>query len=127
MKKKAEIKNSTPESNYISYSDDYHNPSTVEELTETNVKTILQLEATAKDNQTTSERFAKTIANFCGSVTFVWVHIVWFGGWVLINSLPGINHFDCFSFYISNFSRVIRSDFSLDVYPYKPESGDASF
>ena len=98
MKKKAESNNSNPESGYISYSDDYHSPSTVEELTKTNVKTILQLEATAKDNQTTSERLAKTIANFCGSMTFVWVHVVWFGSWVLINSLPGIAHFDGFPF-----------------------------
>lgn len=98
LKKKSEIKKSNPKSKYISYSDDYHNPSTVEELTETNVKTILQLEATAKENQTTSERFAENIANFCGSMTFVWIHVVLFGGWILTNSLPGINHFDGFPF-----------------------------
>jgi len=98
LKKEAEIKNLNLTSNYISYSDDYHNPATVEELTETNVRTILQLEATAKDNQTTSERIAETIANFCGSMTFVWVHVVWFGSWVLINALPGMNHFDGFPF-----------------------------
>ncbi len=79
-------------------SDDYHSPATVEELTQTNVKSILQLEAAAKENQTSTERLAETIADFCGSMTFVWVHVIWFGIWVLANSLPGIEHFDAFPF-----------------------------
>jgi uncharacterized membrane protein len=98
LKNISEIKILSPSFNEYSNSDDYHNPSTVEELTETNVKTILQLEATAKDNQTTSERIAEKIANFCGSMTFVGIHIIVFGGWILANSLPGINHFDPFPF-----------------------------
>ena len=77
-------------------SDGYHSPATVEELTQTNVKSILQLEAAAKNNQKTTERIAEVIANFCGSMTFVWVHVVWFGIWVLVNYLPGIEHFDAF-------------------------------
>lgn len=77
---------------------DYHSPATVEELTETNIKTILELEAAAKQNQTTTERLAKIIADFCGSMTFVWVHVIWFGGWILANTLPGIEHFDQFPF-----------------------------
>ena len=98
MKNISEIKILNSNSKSYSNSDDYHNPSTVEELTETNVKTILQLEATAKDNQTTSERMSEKIANFCGSMTFVWIHIMGFGGWILANSLPSINHFDAFPF-----------------------------
>ena len=31
-------------------------------------------------------------------MTFVWVHVVWFAGWVLANGLPGIRHFDPFPF-----------------------------
>lgn len=98
LKNKSEIEILSHSSNGYINSDDYHNPSTVEELTETNVKTILQLEAAAKDNQTASERIAEKIANFCGSMTFVWIHVVAFGSWILINSLPGINHFDGFPF-----------------------------
>ncbi len=41
---------------------------------------------------------AEAIANFCGSMIFVWVHVVWFGGWVLINVSPGIKHIDPFPF-----------------------------
>lgn len=98
LKTKSEIKILNPNSNGYSNSDDYHNPATVEELTETNVKTILQLEATAKEGQTTSERIAEKVANFCGSMTFVWIHVLGFGSWILVNSLPGISHFDGFPF-----------------------------
>lgn len=98
MSTQSAIKNLKSGIDYEFDSDDYHNPETVEELTETNVKTILQLEATAKHRQTTSEKIAEKIAKFCGSMTFVWVHVVWFGGWILINSLPGFNHFDGFPF-----------------------------
>jgi len=37
---------------------------------------------------------------------FVWVHIFWFGGWVLINLLPGIKHIDPFPF---NFLTLVVS------------------
>ncbi|MEP6900721.1 MAG: DUF1003 domain-containing protein [Actinomycetota bacterium] len=98
MKKNSELKESDSESIVASDSDDYHTPATVEELTHTNIKTILQLETAAKANQTTTERLAKIIADFCGSMVFVWVHVIWFGGWILANVLPGVKHFDEFPF-----------------------------
>ena len=76
----------------------YHTPSSVEELTQKNIETILELETAARDSQTLTERIAKFIADFCGSMTFVWVHVIWFGGWILANVLPGISHFDEFPF-----------------------------
>ncbi len=97
-KKENELKEYNSESNAVSDLDGYHTPSSVEELTDTNIKTILQLENAAKAKQTLTERLAKLIADFCGSMTFVWVHVFWFGGWVLANSLPGIAHFDEFPF-----------------------------
>ncbi len=77
---------------------DYHTASTVEELTQINVDTILQLEAAAKKNLSATERLAKIIADFCGSMTFVWVHVVWFGGWIILNALPNVRHFDEFPY-----------------------------
>jgi len=79
-------------------SPDYHAPRTVEDVTERNVQTILELEEAAKANRSEANRLADLIARFCGSMTFVWVHVVWFAGWVLANSLPGIRHFDPFPF-----------------------------
>ena len=70
----------------------------VEQLTEENVETVTRLEKAARDQRTPTDRLAEKIASFCGSMTFVWVHVVWFGGWILLNSIPGIRHVDPFPF-----------------------------
>ena len=70
----------------------------VDDLTRRNVELIRKLEESAKEKRTRSDLVAEAIANFCGSMTFVWVHVVWFGGWVLINMSPGIKHIDPFPF-----------------------------
>jgi uncharacterized membrane protein len=70
----------------------------VEQLTQQNVETVTRLEEAARAQRTPTDRLAETIANFCGSMTFVWVHVVWFGGWILFNSLPGLPRVDPFPF-----------------------------
>ena len=70
----------------------------VEQLTEENVETVTRLEKAARDQRTPTDRLAEKIASFCGSMTFVWVHVVWFGGWILLNLIPGIPHVDAFPF-----------------------------
>ena len=79
-------------------SSDYHKPHTVEDVTAQNVETIMRLEDAAKTNRDLTDRMADIIAKFCGSFTFVWVHVIWFGGWVLFNALPSFQHFDPFPF-----------------------------
>jgi uncharacterized membrane protein len=69
-----------------------------EQLTEQNVETITSLEEAAKEQRTTTDRLAEKIAKFCGSMTFVWVHVIWFGGWILWNVIPGLRHVDPFPF-----------------------------
>jgi len=71
---------------------------TVEELTERNVRAILELEQAAKLKRTLSQRMSHSIAKFCGSMAFFWVHVAWFGGWILMNTLPGMHHVDPFPF-----------------------------
>lgn len=83
---------------YESMDDNYHTPATTEALTERNVKTVMELEAVAKANRTRTDTIADAIASFCGSMTFVWVHVIWFGGWIFANTLPGLHHFDSFPF-----------------------------
>jgi len=70
----------------------------VDHLTQRNVELIRQLEKSAKQERKRSDLVAEAIANFCGSMTFVWVHVVWFGAWVGINIAPGIRHLDPFPF-----------------------------
>lgn len=69
-----------------------------DELTQRNVEVVSKLEAAAREQRTRTDRIAETIANFCGSMTFVWVHVFWFGGWILFNLFPGVRHIDPFPF-----------------------------
>jgi uncharacterized membrane protein len=70
----------------------------IDRLTQRNVEVVKKLEEAAQQERTASDRIANVIANFCGSMTFVWVHIVWFGGWIVLNLLPGVRHIDPFPF-----------------------------
>jgi uncharacterized membrane protein len=72
--------------------------SSADDLTQRNVELIRQLEESAKRERSRSDLVAEAIANFCGSMTFVWVHIVWFGAWIVLNAAPGIPHLDPFPF-----------------------------
>lgn len=69
-----------------------------EQLTEQNVDTVTRLEKAARSQRTPTDRLAEKIAHFCGSMTFVWVHVLWFGGWIFLNLVPGIPHVDPFPF-----------------------------
>src|SRR5256885_7308748 len=70
----------------------------VEELTQRNVETVSKLEEATREQRSNADRVAEVIASFCGSMTFVWVHVVWFGGWIVFNLLPGFKHVDPFPF-----------------------------
>src|SRR6266576_1429719 len=70
----------------------------VEELTQRNVETVSKLEEATREQRSHADRVAEVIAAFCGSMTFVWVHVVWFGGWIVFNLLPGFKHVDPFPF-----------------------------
>jgi uncharacterized membrane protein len=70
----------------------------VDQLTQRNVEAILNLEEAAKEQRTKTELIAERIAQFCGSMRFVWVHVIWFSGWIFFNLMPGIKHIDPFPF-----------------------------
>ena len=76
----------------------YHRPRTVEDLTRHNIETVARLEAAMLDKRTFSDKVADVIAAFCGSMAFVWVHIAWFGAWIVINTIAPIKHLDPFPF-----------------------------
>jgi uncharacterized membrane protein len=85
----------------------YHEPRTVHELTARNVETIVELEASSQKHRTLGDRAADKISAFCGSITFVWVHLVWFTLWLLWNAgATGLKPFDPFPF---NFLTLIVS------------------
>jgi len=84
----------------------YHHPKSVEELTAQNVKSIAELEQAAQSQQTRADRVADRITRFCGSIPFVWVHVVWFGGWIVANTMLPMKPLDPFPF---NFLTLIVS------------------
>ncbi len=68
------------------------------DVTAKNVATVLQLEAADHERRSTSDRAADAITAFCGSVSFIWTHVVWFAGWIGFN-VPASGHsFDPFPF-----------------------------
>jgi len=73
-------------------------PQSPDWLTRQNVEAISRLEEAAREQRTPGDRIADVIAKFCGSMTFVWVHVIWFGVWIGYNLLPGVKHIDPFPF-----------------------------
>jgi uncharacterized membrane protein len=77
---------------------DYHHADSAEDLTERNVRAMLQLENAARANRCRSDIVADHIARFCGTMTFVWLHAALFSIWIVINVVPGVRHVDPFPF-----------------------------
>jgi uncharacterized membrane protein len=71
----------------------------VEELTRNNVERIQALETREHEKDTTADRVADAIANFAGSITFVWITVLLIGSWVVANLfLPHRARVDPFPF-----------------------------
>jgi len=89
----------------------------VEQLTQRNIEVVRKLEEAANQERTTSERVARLIARFCGSMTFVWVHVVGFASWIAFNLVPGVNHIDPFPFtfltFVVSLEAIFLSTFIL--------------
>jgi uncharacterized membrane protein len=68
------------------------------DITRRNVQTVRELEALAVSDPSFADRCASFVARFCGSIWFVWAHALLFGGWIVVNSVPGLPHFDRYPF-----------------------------
>ena len=78
--------------------DSYHSPASVEELTAENVKAIAELDRKARSQDSRADRMAGRITRFCGSMAFVWVHVVWFTLWILGNTVLPFKALDPYPF-----------------------------
>ena len=66
---------------------------------ERNIRTILHLRTQAARERGLSGRIADAITTFSGRMIFAYVHIVWFGIWILVNTGRfGIRPFDPFPY-----------------------------
>jgi uncharacterized membrane protein len=57
-------------------------------LTRRNVEIIAQLEQAANAQRKRADKIADAISRFVGSMTFVYLHVAWFGLWIALDTLP---------------------------------------
>ena len=63
------------------------------------IRTIVHLRLKAARERTPEQRIADAITSFSGRMIFVYIHIVWFSAWILLNSgLFGMEPFDPFPY-----------------------------
>jgi uncharacterized membrane protein len=66
---------------------------------ERNIRTIIHLRTKAARERSLQDRIADIITSFSGHMIFVYVHIVWFGIWILLNTGRfGVRAFDLFPY-----------------------------
>jgi uncharacterized membrane protein len=65
-----------------------------------NIHAIVAVRQQFEANKSLQDRMADAITHFVGSIPFVFLHAVWFGGWLVLNSgrVPGVTPFDPFPF-----------------------------
>jgi uncharacterized membrane protein len=76
----------------------YRTPRSAADVTRENVQAMRKLEELAVAKRSTADRVAAFVAQFCGSVAFVWIHALVFGAWIGWNVIPGLRHFDPYPF-----------------------------
>jgi uncharacterized membrane protein len=88
-----------------------------EQLTQRNIEVVRKLEEAANEQRTASDHVARMIAKFCGSMTFVWVHVIGFAAWITLNLVPGVQHIDPFPFtfltFVVSLEAIFLSTFIL--------------
>jgi uncharacterized membrane protein len=77
---------------------EYRAAGSVEDLTAMNVKVIAELERAAEQKCSRTDRVASAITGFCGSMSFVMVHVVWFTVWILWNTVGSSKPIDPYPF-----------------------------
>jgi uncharacterized membrane protein len=81
-----------------SSADEETNP-TVNKAIERYIRTIVHMRLKAARQRTPEQRLADAITSLSGRMTFVYIHIVWFSVWILLNSgLLGMKPFDPFPY-----------------------------
>jgi len=64
-------------------------------IVERNIKALLERKQTEDKNRSTENRIADTITHFTGSMAFVYIHIAFFGLWIIWNlGWLGLKSFD---------------------------------
>ena len=85
--------------NQIETADNAGDNPALSNVIERNIRTIIQLRMGASRKRGLQERIADVITSFSGRMIFVYVHIVWFGVWIALNTGNfGVLPFDPFPY-----------------------------
>lgn len=70
------------------------------EVLDRNIQTLLEARKQQKRERTFEERLAETIGTFAGSVPFIYLHLLIYGGWLFLNSgaITAVKPWDPFPF-----------------------------
>lgn len=78
--------------------DGYNNPA-LSDVIERNIRTIVNLRRKAASERRLQERIADAITSFSGRMVFAYVHVIWFGTWIILNTgMFGLQPFDPFPY-----------------------------
>ncbi len=78
--------------------DEADNP-LLSKVIERNIRTIIRLRLKAARARGLQDQISDGITKFSGQMVFVYVHVIWFGAWILLNTkLFGIAPFDPFPY-----------------------------
>lgn len=92
------IKNAPAASPQVAHGGEPSNPA-LSDVVERNTRTILRLRATLSANRRLQDRIADAITAISGRLAFVYIHMLWFGGWILLNTgWFGVKVFDPFPY-----------------------------
>ena len=90
--------NSTQSSSNSSKQDPTQNQGVVGVVSK-NIESIVRVRRTEEKKKSLQNRIADVLTRFSGSMVFVYVHAIWFGGWIALNTgLSGSKPFDPFPF-----------------------------
>jgi uncharacterized membrane protein len=77
-----------------------------------NIEEVVALEQRDRLKMGFNEHLANWLAAFSGSMLFVWLHVLWFGAWVVINmGWIGLSKFDPFPFGLLTMTVSLESIF----------------
>src|SRR6187402_3597922 len=75
----------TPRSTVSKASGEGRRADSLARLTHRNIELIAELEQAADAQRNPADRLADLISHFVGSMSFVYIHVLWFGSWILLN------------------------------------------
>jgi uncharacterized membrane protein len=74
--------------------DDRQNEGELNSALRGNIDALRERRKQEKREASSEEKLADAITTFTGSMRFVYLHLVIYGGWIAWNLMPGIPHFD---------------------------------